>query len=365
MAIEFPEIRDWTELLKAIEGKDEISGRAKDGYVVYDYDYQGRDTFVGSPLLRECRGIKFLPSGALLARPFHKFFNYGEHPEGDALDVGQIHQVSDKLDGSMIHPMFLGKELVFCTRAGITDHALAALSIATASQLSFCREMLPRFTPIFEWISPRNRIVLPYEKDSLVLLAVRENLSGDYLPRDVLESLARLFSIPLVPCWDHSIHNLAALATTIREMQGKEGYVVQQGNLLVKIKTEDYVLKHRTKDELSQERHVLRVILEEKLDDILPLVDEEYRERLLRYQGAVRQGLAATKARLTEILGRTYTDRKSFALAHKDDPAFPVLARAFGKSSGPAIESYILEHLTSNERAGRVRHLIGDPQWNE
>jgi hypothetical protein len=34
------------------------------------------------------------------------------------------------------------------------------------------------YTPIFEWCSPRNKIVLAYEQDLLVLTAIRHNRTG-------------------------------------------------------------------------------------------------------------------------------------------------------------------------------------------
>jgi len=37
-----------------------------------------------------------------------------------------------------------------------------------------------RLTPIFEWCSRKQRIVIDYPEDKLVLLAVRENMSGKY-----------------------------------------------------------------------------------------------------------------------------------------------------------------------------------------
>lgn len=360
----FPPILTWSSIQKAIEGKDEIKPRDKGGYIVFDYDYQGRDTFAGNPLLRECRGIKFSPSGLLLARPFHKFFNYGEHPETLQLDLSKPHQVMDKLDGTMIHPIFLGSELTFCTRAGVTDHALAALSHATANHMQFCRDALCLgFTPIFEYTGPQNCVVIRYSQPSLTLLAARKNTTGAYLGRHDLEYLANDYNVPIVSCWDHSIRSVSSLVEAIKKMDGKEGYVIKQGDLFVKIKTEDYVLKHKTKDGLSQERNIIALILQRKLDDVLQLLDKP--DALLEYSEAVQEGLRRTERRLVSILERDANlDRKSFALAHKDDPAFSVLMRSY---SNPAtlrieLEGYITEHLTNNERCSRIKHLIGDPK---
>ena len=60
-----------------VEHKDEIILIDKGSYTVLDYVYQDENTF-DVPQAMECRGIKFNADGTVLARPFAKFFNYGE-----------------------------------------------------------------------------------------------------------------------------------------------------------------------------------------------------------------------------------------------------------------------------------------------
>ena len=44
-----------------------------------------------------------------------------------------------------------------------------------------------RITPIFEFIAPDNRIVISYEEPKLILLALRNNLSGMYYSLDMMK----------------------------------------------------------------------------------------------------------------------------------------------------------------------------------
>jgi len=140
---------------------------------------------------RECRGIKFsLSTGDILARPFHKFFNRGEISEEEP-NSNISFTIWDKLDGSMIHPIITPlKGIKLCTKAGITDISLGAESLLTKELTLKLTSLLTQgITPIFEYTSPTNRIVLKYDQPKLTLLALRENISGFYL--DNLEEYGR------------------------------------------------------------------------------------------------------------------------------------------------------------------------------
>jgi RNA ligase len=52
---------------------------------------------------KQCRGLIVDGNGFVVARPWPKFFNYGEHEEG-AFDLNAPAVVTDKLDGSLGSP---------------------------------------------------------------------------------------------------------------------------------------------------------------------------------------------------------------------------------------------------------------------
>ena len=141
-----------------------------------------KDTF-DDPRRLECRGIKFDPSGRILARPFHKFFNLGERPElqPSEIDMRQPHTIMEKLDGSMIHPAVVHDRLVLMTRMGRTNVARHAEGLLTERLSGICRQLLEAgITPIFEFTAPVNRVIISYETPELHLLALRETVSGVY-----------------------------------------------------------------------------------------------------------------------------------------------------------------------------------------
>src|SRR6478609_139429 len=93
------------DVLPHIEGRPEFIVAERPGYKVIDYNVAFFDSF-DDPMRLECRGIKFDAKGKILARPMHKFFNVGERPDTqpELLDFSKPHIITEKLDGSMIHP---------------------------------------------------------------------------------------------------------------------------------------------------------------------------------------------------------------------------------------------------------------------
>lgn len=193
MNYQFPIIRTIDDVLPHVSGRDEFVVAEREGYSVINYVVAMADTFnmtgpddLGGAIRRECRGLKFAPNGEIAARPFFKFFNVGEREETQAhlIDMSQPHVIMEKMDGSMIHPMVVDGYIRWMTKMGITEVAMQAeefiaKNVKYKEFAAWC--IKEKLTPIFEWCSPFNQIVLPYENDQLTLLAVRENVSGRFL----------------------------------------------------------------------------------------------------------------------------------------------------------------------------------------
>lgn len=193
MHYQFPEIRTIDDVLPHIEGREEFIVAERDFGHVINYVVAMADTFdmtgpddLGGAICRECRGLKFASNGEIAARPFHKFHNVGEREETQphVVDLSQPHAIMEKLDGSMIHPMLVDGYIRWMTKMGITEVAMQAEEFIAKNTrykdfAAWC--ISEKLTPVFEWCSPFNQIVLPYEEDQLTLLAVRHNITGEYI----------------------------------------------------------------------------------------------------------------------------------------------------------------------------------------
>lgn len=315
----YPIILHINDVLPAIDARDEFVVGKRDGYQFIDYNYALPDSF-DCQIRRECRGLKFDMDGKLIARPFHKFFNLHERPE-DIPTAWDGVVVMEKLDGSMVHPARVNGELVFMTRAGISDQAKLARAACQRlpygkAILDFCANAVTNgFTPIFEFTSPQNQIVVRYATEALTLLALRRNDNGYYMSRWLVETEARRYGFPHVRTFDHSLSDLDAFVRHVRELKGMEGYVVRLGQHLIKVKGDEYVAAHKARSGLLWEKDVLRLVLENKIDDVAALLPDDEANRLQLWEGEVNKGVSAAVTILRALI-HAYGELPRHEFAH-------------------------------------------------
>lgn len=365
---EYFHIRHINDVLPHIDGRTDFIVAHKDGYSVIDYVYALPDSF-DHPARVECRGLKFDGDGRILARPLHKFMNIGQTPDTqpDKIDFSLPHTITEKLDGSMIHPAVVQGEVVFMTRMGRTDVARKAERHLNARLAHGLRVMCTNsVTPIFEWTAPDNRIVIRYDESALTLLAVRDNVTGKYVSP---EPYAKLLELPAVRTFASTYATATDFLDYARAIQGAEGFVVRFDNgLWVKAKGEDYVLKHKAKDSILQEKNILALVISGGLDDVLPLLDEPDAKAASEYAASVESGVAALSDMLAVfVAANSNLSQKDFALqaipslpTQLRSPAFMVRA---GNSPSEVIRARIAANCNSSSQVEECRLLHG-ARWS-
>lgn len=156
----------------------------------------------------ECRGIMFdAQTGEILARPFNKFFNFHECPNDIGVRDLKDATVLEKLDGSMVVPIIhpLSKEVRLCTKQGIGPVSVLVESLTNISRDVLKEIIQEGYTPIFEFTSPEQRIVLKYEDSRMTLLAVRHMVNGNYCDEQQLNGFSLRLNVPLVHKYEGSI----------------------------------------------------------------------------------------------------------------------------------------------------------------
>lgn len=293
------------EALEAIKDKPEFSVKDKGQYTVIDYNVNNKETFFGSTprqteILHNLRGTAFdNETGRICRLGFHKFFNYGENPDLDKeLDFSDKHVITQKIDGSCLFPIQLYKgpqEYVWGTRAGQTD--VSALVDKFLSQsiigddyndfVSFLLDL--DHTPIFEYCSPENRVVLSYPEPQLVLIGIRSMETGYYASYESMCDLAKSFSIPVVKSYSSvNPEEFSSFIKQISELHDDEGVVIKfesgkHDGHMIKQKSTDYVLKHKTLDGLKYEKDCILLHLEGKLDDMIPILSKDRAEHIQKF----------------------------------------------------------------------------------
>ncbi|TPM59014.1 hypothetical protein FJ959_09080 [Mesorhizobium sp. B2-2-4] len=361
----FP-INHINDVLPHIEGRPDFVVAHKDGYSVIDYVFAGVDTF-DHPARIECRGLKFTPDGRILSRPLHKFMNIGQTPDTqpDKIDFGQPHTIMDKLDGSMIHPAIVDGEVVLMTRMGRTDVARKAERHLTDRVRASCFGLLEDgVTPIFEWTAPDNRIVVRYDESALTILALRDNRTGYYWTMEWVRKAAKDMKVPAVRTHDSTYASATDFLAYARAIQGAEGFVVRfDSGLWVKAKGEDYVLKHKAKDSILQEKNILALVLSGGLDDVLPLLDEPDANAAREYAAAVDAGIAETADELEHrVAANNNLPQKEFALQFASELPALLQASAYRVRRGDPARDVIRARIAANTNsqsqvdANRVLH---------
>jgi RNA ligase len=400
MFYNFPTITHIDDVLPAIEGCNDFVVSYKDEYTVINYMVAKEDTFDGphAAIRRECRGLKFDQFGKLIGRPYHKFWNMNEKDETHNVDFSQPHVIMEKLDGSMIHPTilprYLGSDslrLILNTKMGETDVAKQVYPFidANLNYKDFMESFTFRgYTPIFEWCSRKQRIVVDHPVDRLVLTAIRDNLTGKYMSYRQMVLDAKDYGIDVVRAWNPSEYDWNQALSSI-DAEGGEGIVIRFDNgHMLKVKTDTYLQLHRVKSSIEQERNVIALILDEKADDLRPLLSDIDLARLNKFEKDMVTGLeiacddvlkqlkiafgADPKVQHSDMFDAgVVMTRKEFALdvvpklhptvrniAFKFYGVVPELQVVF-----EAVQDRLRDCLTSNKKLDENRYLIGDANW--
>jgi RNA ligase len=384
MNYDFPQIKTIDDVLPHISGREEFLVMEKEGYTVIKYAVAFEDTFqwdsndpVGSAIRRECRGIIFNQDGELISRPYAKFFNVGEKPETQLNEVNlyESHIVLEKLDGSMIRPIPTVEGFNLATKAGVTDISQQAEEFISDKPhyAKFIHSMFDgKLTPIFEWVSRKNRIVVDYENDNLILTAIRNTEMGHYLPYFNMLDLAEHWNIPVVQAVDGlAVQNIELFVKQIREWEDSEGVVLRfDTGHMVKIKADQYVLRHKTKDAINQEKNVISILLNDDVDDLIPLLTPEDATRIQEFQHAFWLSFEDVAGEIYDLYrqidkGQSQKDFALFAVSSVLPHYQPFM---FKLRKGFPIKDLLIEQirksLSSQTKIDAARWMWGNLDWN-
>ena len=287
----------------------------------------------------QCRGLIHDELGNVVARPFRKFFNYGQGEAG-TIDLAARCIATDKLDGSLgiLYP--LGSNYAIATRGSFDSEQARHATYAWRDR--YACDVPDGWTLLFEIVYPDNRIVIDYgERDELVLLGAVEIATGRSLPptAPLLEAWAgpRATVFPYVSVAD-------ALAATPRP--NAEGLVLHllDSDERVKIKQEDYVALHRIVTGLNERVVWEHVSAGKPVADLLAPLPDEFHE----WAGEVAARLLATVESNAAEVERAYSailaslppnyTRKDYAMMAKDHARrVQLFARHDGKDYRPSL----------------------------
>lgn len=237
-----------------------------------------------TPAIRLCRGIVFDRRGTLVAFPFPKFFNYGEHSETQELPDGPW-EAMVKEDGHLAIIFQYRGQVIATTRGSFTSPSgKIANQLLVARQEAWAQSFPAEMTVLAEFIHPETKVILDYAgAKEFILLAAYEKKTLKDIDHDALNRLGERLGLRVVVRWQgESLDELMRLVKRT-EFENKEGFVVRfsKHDRRVKFKFSGYVGK-MIEEKLTTRYVMLRMIegsLEEKFAD-LPFELREASEKL-------------------------------------------------------------------------------------
>jgi RNA ligase len=259
---------------------------------------------------------------------------------------------------------------------GDTDVAKQAAKITKLAHHEFfwfCDEEIYA-SPIFEYTSPYNQIVVPYEDERLSLLAVRHWKTGEYYSYEQLLKWGKLFGFDVVKQYDRNEQSVLDFIEDKKSASGEEGIILSSacGYYKVKVKNEWYVRIHKALERIVHEKDILQMILEEKLDDVIPFLSVTLANKVRDYEIAFWKNVRKVELEIEKTF-LDYEDlpRKEFALEIKGrrDAKFLFklkdLKEKYGNYDHDAVHNILMDFLTTFTTSSKLEHnrwLIGT-EW--
>jgi len=281
----------------------------------------------------EMRGLTFVfnEDGTIYNRflLLDKFFNVDQTPCSmySVLKGYKIKNIYNKEDGSIASFIKLpnGKVVGRSKAAFGSDQAIEIQKIYDEDpnirrfvDWSLDREIIP----IFEFVSPRNRIVLPYTNTELILLRLRNNVTGEYL--DIDDYSDQYDGISVVA--SDSGKTLDDLIELRKITPDKEGWIVQfENGKMAKIKTEWYLERHRLyTDSLNRENDLIKMIIDGTIDDVFPNISDERKMEIESTIDKINGYILDVSKKVDDLVSDYDGSKRDFAIKNNKHPLFSI-----------------------------------------
>lgn len=254
-------LRSGAETLTSLEQKYALKTKRHGKYpnlVLIKYDQIASP--MADPLVQQCRGIILDEDDGwrIVSRPFDKFFNAGE-PLAAEIDWPSA-RVQEKLDGSLIQLYHYKGEWHFATSGtpdasgpvGDSGKTFSQLIWEVWVELGYEDPRHPDLTFLFELMTPLNRVVVPHDRNRLVLIGVRDRVTGQEFH---VHDWAGPEGYEKVREFHHK--SLQELSDAFAGMSGldQEGFIVKDAHFRrVKVKHPNYVLYHQMVGSLTKKK---------------------------------------------------------------------------------------------------------------
>jgi hypothetical protein len=200
---------------------------------------------------------------------------------------------------------------------------------------------------------------------------MRYSDTGFYLNYEAMKNYATAWNIPVVQAVDGlAVQNIELFVKQVHEWDDGEGVVLRFDTAhMVKVKCDDYVLRHKTKDSISQEKNVIATILDDSVDDLVPLLTPEDAHRIQAFQNAFWMALEDVCTEIHDLYkqidnGQPQKEYATMAVASVL-PQYQSFMYQLRK--GVPVKDLVIEQIRksfgSQTKIDNNRWLLGNIQW--
>lgn len=242
-------------------------------FTVWCYTPQAVISHMWDDVTKACRGLVYHDDGALVSRPYPKFFNWNQ-PEA-VMEHGPF-DAYEKMDGTLIVVGNYDGQAVVCTKG-----SFSTWHTDRAEKLLMGYVPPVGVTALFELITPENRVVIDYNGfEGLVLLGGVWNDTGEDTEHPDEFALNTGWPGEVVVRRSFNLHSMLNTIQNPEAGAGHEGFVVVwtkkgQPSNRVKLKFAQYMQLHAIYSDLNTKR-VWNALLDDNLDELLSLAPDEF-----------------------------------------------------------------------------------------
>lgn len=325
-------------------------------------NYSQIDSPKTNPIVRECRGLILNSEDfSLVGRSFPRFYNWGEvQDEMSLFDFTDFH-ASTKEDGSLVIVYhFQGKWYANTRGSFAQDNVNNCVftwneAILKAFEVSSLEDLHldPKYTYVFELVSPWNKVVRTYTKPQMFLLTMFEGEKE--LPTTQLAG----FQQP-------QRHFFKSIEEILKFLQGNsksdptfEGFVICDKDFRRwKLKSDTYMALHHLKGNADNPfaiRNIVPLVLNGEIAEVLISLPE--------IQGAYEEAKAIIDQEwqnLLQLWKNTWEieDQKTFALAITKKTKFSGILFNIRKQKGKNQTQEDLVYAWRNSADAIIKHLF-------
>lgn len=261
------------DLMQAIsDGWVRVQTNEDNSLSIYNYSELSQYKRYWNTVTLNCRGLILDNDMNIVARPWKKFFNFGERPL--EFSTADPTEVTDKKDGSLgiLYRNPITGDYAIATRGSFASNQAIHATDVWNNRYSHIVQPLDGYTFLFEIVYPENRIVLDYgELDDLILLGAVQIERGFYYGPSEAAGMLN-WSGPVTEVFEYGSLNDCFKV----HRPNAEGLVIRSGTSIVKMKQEDYVSLHKLVTGLNERAVWERLKDGESRDSICASLPDEF-----------------------------------------------------------------------------------------